>query len=213
MLQNILSVFYERVGDVQDTQGQLAQALDSYRKSRAIREGLVKSNPGNALLQSNLSVSYQKVGDVEAAQEQYAQALDSYRAQFPIIDCLARADPGNTDLQSSLVVSYEKAGEVEVHLAQAAQDLGSYQAGLVQALESYRAGLAIAARLAKSDPGNAEWEHYLSVSYQKVGDVEDEQGELAQALNPTGPASRSPTTSPSPIPATLAGKTLCQCFT
>jgi len=182
MLQNILSVFYERVGDVQDTQGQLAQALDSYRKSRAIREGLVKSNPGNALLQSNLSVSYQKVGDVEDAQEQYAQALDSYRAQFPIIDCLARADPGNTDLQSSLVVSYEKAGEVEVHLAQAAQDLGSYQAGLVQALESYRAGLAIAARLAKSDPGNAEWEHYLSVSYQKVGDVEDEQGELAQAL-------------------------------
>ena len=181
-LQNILSVFYEKVGDVGDTQGQLAQALDSYRKARAIREGLVKSDPGNALLQGNLSVSYEKVGDVEAEQEQYAQALDSYRAGLTIGERLANADPGNTDLQSSLVVSYEKVGEVEVHLAQAAQDLDSYQAGLAQALDSYRGGLAIAGRLAKSDPGNAEWEHYLSASYEKVGNVEDEQGELAQAL-------------------------------
>ena len=90
-----------RSATCEDDQGQFAQALDSYRKALAIREGLVKSDPKNADWQSNLSVSYQKVGDVEVEQGQYAQALDSYRAEFALVDGLARADPGNTGRQSS----------------------------------------------------------------------------------------------------------------
>jgi tetratricopeptide (TPR) repeat protein len=183
VLQNMLSLFYEKVGDVEVDQGQFAGALDSYRKALAIRERLVESDPKNADWQSNLSVSYQKVGDVEVEQGQYAQALDSYRAEFALVDGLARADPGNTSRQSALLVSYEKVGEVESHLAQAAQDLDSYQAGLAQALDSHRDGLAIVERLANSDPKNAGWQRDLSVSYQKVGDVEVEQGQYAQALD------------------------------
>lgn len=37
------------------------------------------------------------------------------------------------------------------------------------ALKSYRNSLAIAERLATSDPGNADWQHDLSVSYAKLG--------------------------------------------
>ena len=39
--------------------------------------------------------------------------------------------------------------------------------------------MRIADRLAKSDPGNAGWQRDLSVSYDKVGDVLVEQGDLA----------------------------------
>ena len=50
------------------------------------------------------------------------------------------------------------------------------------ALESYQADLAIADRLATSDPGNAGWQRDLSVSYIKIGDVQVDQGDLAGAL-------------------------------
>jgi hypothetical protein len=43
--------------------------------------------------------------------------------------------------------------------------------------------LAIVERLANSDPSNAGWQRDLSVSYQKVGEVEVEQGQYAQALD------------------------------
>ena len=50
------------------------------------------------------------------------------------------------------------------------------------ALTSYRASLAIAERLAKADPGNAGWQRDLSVSHNKIGDVQMAQGDLAGAL-------------------------------
>jgi tetratricopeptide (TPR) repeat protein len=43
------------------------------------------------------------------------------------------------------------------------------QGDLPGALKSYSDGLAIAERLAKSDPGNTEWQRDLSVSYNFVG--------------------------------------------
>ena len=39
------------------------------------------------------------------------------------------------------------------------------------AAESFRASLAIAERVAKSDPGNAAWQHTLSLSQDRMGDV------------------------------------------
>ena len=53
---------------------------------------------------------------------------------------------------------------------------------LAGALKSYNDGLAIADRLARSDPGNAGWQRDLSASYEKVEDVQSTQGDLAGAL-------------------------------
>jgi hypothetical protein len=44
--------------------------------------------------------------------------------------------------------------------------------------------LAIAERLAHSDPGNAGWQRDLSVSYNKIGDVLVAQGNLPEARDP-----------------------------
>jgi hypothetical protein len=53
----------------------------------------------------------------------------------------------------------------------------------VEALKSYRDGLAIRDRLAASDRSNTEWQRDLSVSYNKIGDVLKVQGDLAGALS------------------------------
>ena len=50
------------------------------------------------------------------------------------------------------------------------------QGDLSGALKSYRDGLAIRDRLAKSDPGNAGWQRDLSVSFNKIGNVQVAQG-------------------------------------
>ncbi len=50
------------------------------------------------------------------------------------------------------------------------------------ALKSFRDGLAIAERLAASDPGNASWQRDLSVFHDKIGDVLVAQGNLPEAL-------------------------------
>jgi len=39
------------------------------------------------------------------------------------------------------------------------------------ALKSYRESLAIFAKMAKQDPANTDWQHYLAGSYNKVGDA------------------------------------------
>jgi hypothetical protein len=52
----------------------------------------------------------------------------------------------NSEWQRDRSVSYGKVGDVQVA-----------QGNLPAALTSYQAGLAIADRLAKSDPGNAGW--------------------------------------------------------
>ena len=52
---------------------------------------------------------------------------------------------------------------------------------LPEARKAYESSLAIAERLAKQDPGNAEWQRDLSVSYNKVGDVLVAEGKLPEA--------------------------------
>jgi tetratricopeptide (TPR) repeat protein len=74
-------------------------------------------------------------------------------------------------------VWYVKLGNVQMALGH-----------LPDALQAYQAALAIADRLAKSDPGNAGWRHYLSVSYDKVGDVHLKMNDYDRALQDYGHA-------------------------
>ena len=56
------------------------------------------------------------------------------------------------------------------------------QGDLAAALQSYRDSLAIIERLAKSDTGNAVWQRDLSLSYERIGNVQLAQSDLAGAL-------------------------------
>jgi hypothetical protein len=60
-------------------------------------------------------------------------------------------------------------------------DMQQAQDDLTAALTSFRAGLTIAERLAEADPGNAEWQRDLAVSYGRVALIERWQGARADA--------------------------------
>src|ERR1700736_4303706 len=57
------------------------------------------------------------------------------------------------------------------------------QGKLADALKSYRARQVIILRLANSDPGNAEWQRDLAVSFGKLGLVHKQSGDKAKALD------------------------------
>ena len=77
--QRDLAVSYERVGNVQVTQGDLAAGAASYQASLDIRKRLAQADPGNAGWQYDLGVSYEKIGDVQMTQGNLTEALQSVR--------------------------------------------------------------------------------------------------------------------------------------
>jgi tetratricopeptide (TPR) repeat protein len=114
-------------------------------------------------------------------------------------------DPGNAGtwddyasaaLDAGRLAEAKTAFEQSARTAQAAGDarqhrralLGQGDAAIAEgslpaALDAYRAGLAIAEKLAKSDLGNAGWQRDLVVSQARIGDVLVAQGNLPAALD------------------------------
>ena len=83
-----------------------------------------------------------------------------------------------------------------------------------QALKWYREDLAVelagADRAAKANPPeNAAWQHNLSLSYSRVGDVLMAQGNLAEALKSYKKVWLLPAAWPSLTPEMLAGSAMC----
>ncbi len=117
--------------------GRLAYAADTARALDAYEKviALDQSDPWDAIYLGRL---YQRAGDLGAARRTYADAL----ARLPETE---ERDHG---------VLFNAIGDVQVA-----------QGDLSGALDSYRAYLAIAERLAKADPNNAGWQRDLSVSH------------------------------------------------
>ena len=123
-------------------QGNLPDALTSFRDSLAIRDRLSKADPNNASWQRDLSVSYNKIGDVLVAQGNLPDALKSFREDFAIADRLAKADPANVQWQVDLVVSHWR-------LADHGDDPARRWSLIVTTLRKLRAGDKLTAEQAK----------------------------------------------------------------
>ena len=139
--QRDLSISNNNIGDVLFKQGNLPEALKSYRAGLAIAERLAGSDAGNADWQRALSISYDRVGDVFVSQGNLADALTSYREGLVIREHLAASDAGNVDWQRDLSISNHKIGGVQVT-----------QGDFDGALKTFDDSLAINDRLAKSVP-------------------------------------------------------------
>ena len=170
--QRNLSVSYNKVGDVQSRpRATCTGALKSYHDGFGIADKLAKQDPDNTRWQRDLSVSYNKVGDVQSAR---ATWLAHSRATTTALE-LPRSLPSRT-----------RAMRVGSAISPSAMRKSATcrlpQGDLAGALKNYQDGFGIADKLAKRDPGNAGWQRDLSVSYEKVGDVQIAQGDLAGAL-------------------------------
>jgi tetratricopeptide (TPR) repeat protein len=159
------------LGDVLMRQGNLDEALKSYRDGLTIFERLAASDRSNAQWQRDLSVSYGRIGDVLVKQGKLDEALKSYRDGLAITEGLAASGRSNTQWQRDLNLSYGRIGDALVD-----------QGKLDEALKSYRESLAIVQRLAASDRSNTGWQRDLAASYDSIGNVLVAQGTLDEAL-------------------------------
>lgn len=131
-------------------QGYLQAALESYRASLAIRERLVKVDPGNAEWQRDLFIAHKRVGDVLRDQGNLAAALASYHAVLPVAESLAQSRPRYVRSQLDLYFAYASIAMVEARMAERGR-----------ALDAFKAGRAVMARLKSALPDDPNWPTYL----------------------------------------------------
>jgi tetratricopeptide (TPR) repeat protein len=169
--QRDLSISYERIGDVQRSQGNLSDALASHMAALDIDKRVAAANPNEPDVQRNLSISYNKVGGVQVDQGDLAGALKSFADGVAVIERLAQTEPGNAGWQDDLAFSLKKLGGVQ-----------QAQGDFAGALKSFGDTLAIRKRLVQSDPANVDRQIDLSIALDNVGDVQVAQNDFAGAL-------------------------------
>ena len=90
------------IGDVLVAQGNLPEALKTYRDSLAIRDRLAKSDPGNAGWQRDLSVSFAKLAGVSRKMGASADALSALQQGRAIIVRMTNLSPDNAVWKNDL---------------------------------------------------------------------------------------------------------------
>jgi tetratricopeptide (TPR) repeat protein len=164
------SVALSELGDVLQTEGDLAGACNAYAEDLAISRRLAAAHPTNAGARLDLAVALSKTGDVLRAQGDLAGAGKAFAELLAIFRPLATADPTNTGAQRDLSAALDRTGSVLLA-----------QGDLAGASRAYAEMLAIFRRLAAADPTNAVAQRDLSLALARTGDVLRAQGDLAGA--------------------------------
>jgi tetratricopeptide (TPR) repeat protein len=107
------SVALNCVGDVLVAQGNLAEALRSFRDGLLIAERLAQSDPGNAGWQRDLAVSHERIGDVEEKLKHPAEARAAFGRALAIYESLLRSNPENTYFLVSSTVPLMRLGDLD----------------------------------------------------------------------------------------------------
>ena len=93
---------YDKIGNVQVAQGDLAGALKSYRDDLAITDRLARSDPGNAGWQRDLAVSNGNIAIVLGKMGNGAEALEALRRGHAIMVRMTALSPDNVQWKRDL---------------------------------------------------------------------------------------------------------------
>ena len=162
---------WTELGNLYVLTGRSNDALATLREGMAIRERLVRHDPGNSRWQQDLSFSHDRIGDVLEVQGDLTGASAAYRQGMAIRERLTRQYPDKLQWQRDLSVSHDHIG----HVLEA-------QGDLTGAIAAFRQAMGIRERLTRQDPDNAQWQRDLSISHNRIGEVLEKQGDLPAAL-------------------------------
>jgi eukaryotic-like serine/threonine-protein kinase len=173
-LQTELAAGYRRLGDIQGDRwgtnlGDRRAAVESYRKSLALREAVAKSNPTNLQAQHELQDAEDsfamEVADVDLAQgELYLQK------SLELAQTLLNKDPSNVDFLASLAYCYQHQGVLQTERNNSSQ-----------AWDSNRKSLDLFQQVADRAPTES---HRMALSYahKRLGGLLIQMGKLPEAL-------------------------------
>jgi tetratricopeptide (TPR) repeat protein len=158
-------------GDVLTDKGDLSGALNCYRDSLRIREGLTKQNPGNADLQNDLAVVYARVGDAQKDQGDLTAAVSSYRSSLGIERALIERERINPEWKHQLAFVLRR-------LSYADYEEGNHYGAMNDLQESVSLGRSLIEQVSN----NSIWQIELADSLQRLGDVQSDQNDSWGAL-------------------------------
>ena len=152
-----LSSSYDKMGNVLMAEDKYLDALEFYRKSLAIRSGLVDYDTLDVRLKQNQAYSFQHIGDVLQNLQRLNEALTYLQQYVEILKFLVARDPGDRQRQGNLSRGLERQGDVY-------EILGKYD----EALRNYTDSLKI---LQDIDPQQSLRSRDISNLMEKRGDV------------------------------------------
>ena len=99
------------MADIMQDSGDLAGALESYRKAISIRNSAQAATPHEkTLLQTHVAGDYAGMARVLARQGQLGSAIDAQRQATTLMEGLSASDPTNATIRSFLAGSYHSLG-------------------------------------------------------------------------------------------------------
>jgi tetratricopeptide (TPR) repeat protein len=175
-LQMEIASAYEKVGVLQGDPmfpnlGDSHGALLSSRKSLAIREALLRADPGNTELRLALASIHQQIGNILAVTGHSAEAIEHSGNALQIYEALDASLPNDPKFQSALIVqTYQHA-----NLLTGKRDIDGAAAG-------YRRAVELSGRLMTAHPSDTEAKIHLATSLDGLGGVLQDKGDTAGAL-------------------------------
>ena len=137
------SVEYEMLSDLQDGLGDAIGALDSMKKSLALRQGLIKANPQDRMKQRGTAIGYVKVGNALAAMGSRTEALQFYASGLEILESLAKDSTDARARRELAVATIFRAGTLRI------------DGNAAGALAANQRAFTILHAMAQADPQNA----------------------------------------------------------
>ena len=148
-------------GEMPGDQDHLQAALESFRASLAIRERLVKVDPGNADWQRDLFVAHSRIGNVLRDQGNLAAALANHRAALAVAESLSQSRPRYVRSQLDLYFAYVSVAGIEARMGERGR-----------ALDAFKAARAVMARLKSALPDDPDWPTYLDSVDDEIAKLE-----------------------------------------
>ena len=169
-LQRELAAAYGKVGDVQGNRhlpnlGDTTGALDSYRKSLAIRQTLVRAAPADAGLLGELAESHERVGDALLTKGLIGEADQNYRQAITLLEGPGASAPRDRVWQRRLAGLWYRLGNLRGYAR--SSNLGDARG----ALEAHHRALALREALCAADPANPSLRLDLQESHRSLANI------------------------------------------
>ncbi len=175
--QHEVSVTLNRLGSIDLSSGEAAEALKDYEEALEIMRPVAKRHPSNAKWQRELAMSLEGIGAVKSYTGDARGALAAYDEGLAIIRRLAQDAPSNLELQRQIAVRLDETGDMKLTTGDTAA-----------AEADYEEGLTIARALVEKKPENTQWQRDVFFSLTKIGDLKAQAGDLTAAIAPYGEA-------------------------
>jgi tetratricopeptide (TPR) repeat protein len=165
------AVFWANQGDTLTEQGNLVEALASYRQCQTLAQRLVAMDSSQTPWLNTLALSYRDIAIILDRQGDRIGALASIQTGVAHASDLVKRKPKTPEWLSNLASSYGFLG-----------DLLRKQNDLAAALVAYEKLDSLNRNLVTVEPDNLRWQRDVAFGLERIADVYDAQSDRKRAL-------------------------------